>query len=131
MAQDHSSPDAAPMKLYGATEPNPAESALVSTHVTVRKEFRPGGAREGRAPETVVVKPDDVIEVEFTEGQRLWLRGDDYRKQFGGAPSRDVTGTETFIVPQGLDMLPRGMQSRGPVKWAINSLKVLGIDLES
>ena len=129
MAQAHSSPDAAPMKLYGATEPNPAESALVSTHVTVRKEFRPGRAREGRVPETVVVKPDDVIEVEFTEGQRLWLRGDDYRKQFGGAPSRDVTGTETLIVPEGLDMLPRGMQSRGPVKWAINSLKVLGIDL--
>src|SRR5574338_978829 len=131
MAQKESNTDSEPMKLYGATEPSPAESALVSAQVkvTVRKEFRPGRAREGRPAETVVVKPDDVIEVEFTEGQRLWLRGDDYRKQFGGAPSRDVTGTETVIVPEGLDMLPRGMQSRGPVKWAINSLKVLGIDL--
>jgi tetratricopeptide (TPR) repeat protein len=129
MAQGQSSSNPTPMKLYGATEASPAGSALDSTLVTVRAEFRPGRPRERRPVETVVVKPDDVIEIEFTEGQRLWLRGDDYCRQFGGEPSRDVTGAETVIVPEGLGMLPRGMQSRGPVKWAINSLKVLGIDL--
>ena len=37
---------------------------------------------------------------------------------------------EVQSVPEGLDVLPRGMQSRGPVKWAVKSLKVLGVDLE-
>jgi tetratricopeptide (TPR) repeat protein len=71
-----------------------------------------------------------VLEIQFDEGQRLWLRGDDYRKQFKASTARDAAGGEVFVVPDSLDMLPRGMQSRGPVKWAIKSLKVLGVDLE-
>ncbi len=130
MAQGRSTSDPTPLKLRGAKDPIPAESALNSQFVTVRAEFRPDRVRAVQPVETVVVKHDDVIEVEFAEGQRLWLRGDDYRKQFGGVPTRDLTSDQVFIVPESLNVLPRGMQSRGPVKWAIKSLKVLGIDLE-
>ncbi len=130
MAQGESRSDRTPIKLRGVKEQFPAEPLLKSKFVTVHTEFRPDRARAVQQAETVVIKDDDVIEVEFAEGQRLWLRGKDYRKQFGGTRARDIQDDQVFIVPEGLDVLPRGMQSRGPVKWAIKSLKVLGIDLE-
>ncbi|MCI0620966.1 MAG: CHAT domain-containing protein [Acidobacteria bacterium] len=120
----------APMKLRGFREAFPAESGLKSKFVTVRAEFRTDRARAVQQAETFSVKSDDVVEIEFADGPRLWLRGDDYRQQFGGAPARDVTGEEIHAVPDSLDLLPRGMQSRGPVKWVVKSLKVLGVDLE-
>lgn len=130
MAQGESRADRGPIRLRGVKEPVPAESLLNSKFVTVHAEFRPDRARAVQQAETVVVKDDNVIEVEFVEGQRLWLRGDQYRKQFGGVLARDIQDDQVFIVPEGLDVLPRGMQSRGPVKWAIKSLKVMDIDLE-
>ncbi|HJR77188.1 MAG TPA: CHAT domain-containing protein [Nitrospiraceae bacterium] len=133
MAQRQPTPDPRPITLFGPTDPIPAESALKSKliPIKVRTEFRPDRARGAARPaETVVVQPDDVIEIQFDEGQRLWIQGGDYRRQFKESTARDATGREMFVVPESFDMLPRGMQSRGPVKWAIKSLKVLGIDLE-
>ena len=123
-------PDTAPITLLGTTDPIPTESVLNSNLVTVRAEFRPDRARAVRPAETISVQPKDVLEIQFDEGQRLWLRGDDYRKQFKASTAREAAGGEVYVVPDRLDMLPRGMQSRGPVKWAIKSLKVLGVDLE-
>ena len=119
-----------PMKLRGYRESFPAESSLKSKFVTVKAEFRTDRTRAAQQTETVSVNSDDVIEIEFSDGPRLWLRGDDYRRQFGGAALRDAAGEEVQPVPDHLDMLPRGMQSRGPVKWVVKSLKVLGVDLE-
>ena len=130
MANETNFPTQPPLKLRGFREPAPAESALKSTFVTVKAEFRTGRARSAQQAETISVNNDDVVEIEFADGPRLWLRGDDYRQQFAGAASRDATGEEVQPVPEGLDVLPRGMQSRGPVKWAVKSLKVLGVDLE-
>ncbi|HEX2055525.1 MAG TPA: hypothetical protein VHF07_03465, partial [Nitrospiraceae bacterium] len=131
MAQKVTISDSTSIKLIGAIDPTATESALKSKFVTVRAAFSPTDRARGVRPaDRVTVKPDDVIEIEFDEGQRLWMRGDDYRKHYGGVPSREATGSPVLVVPDSLDMLPRGMQSRGPVKWAIKSLKVLGIDLE-
>lgn len=130
MANELNPPIQPPLKLRGFREPFPAESGLKSKFVTVRAEFRTGRARAARQAETVSVNSDDVVEVEFADGPRLWLRGDDYRRQFAGALLRDATGAEVQAVPESLEVLPRGMQSRGPVKWALKSLKVLSVDLE-
>jgi len=118
------------LKLRGFQEPFPTESGLKSKFVAVKAEFRTGRARTVQQAETVSVNSDDVVEIEFADGPRLWLRGDDYRQQFARTSSRGGTAEEVQPVPEGLDMLPRGMQSRGPVKWAVKSLKVLGVDLE-
>ena len=130
MANEPKSPTQPPLKLRGFRELAPADSGLKSKFVTIKAEFRAGRARSARQAETISVNSDDVIELEFADGPRLWLRGDDYRQQFAGAPSRGATGEEVQPVPDSLDVLPRGMQSRGPVRWALKSLKVLGVDLE-
>jgi tetratricopeptide (TPR) repeat protein len=130
MANKPNPPVQSPLKLRGFREPFPAEPGLKSKFVTVKAEFRTGRARSVQQADTIVLNSDDVVEVEFADGPRLWLRGDDYQRQFAGAPARDTGGSEIHSVPESLDLLPRGMQSRGPVKWAVKSLKVLGIDLE-
>jgi len=123
-------PKTAPLKLRGSKESFPSESMLKSTFVKVRAEFRADRARAAQQTETIDVNDDDVIEVQFADGPCLWLRGDDYRKQFAGSPARDADGAHIVTVPEGLDLLPRGLQSRGPIKWVVKSLKVLGINLE-
>ena len=130
MANEPNPPGQPPLKLRGFREPFPTESGLKSRFVTVKAEFRTGRARTAQQAETVSVNNDDVVEVEFADGPRLWLRGDDYRQKFAGMTLRGGTAEEVQPVPEGLDLLPRGMQSRGPVKWAVKSLKVLGVDLE-
>jgi pimeloyl-ACP methyl ester carboxylesterase len=77
----------------------------------------------------VEIADNDVLEIEFTEGQRVWMRGEEYRRRFAGAPSRDGSRARSLPVPEGLQVLPRGMESRGPIAWTIKSLKVLGVDL--
>ncbi|MBM3802950.1 MAG: hypothetical protein FJW26_11665 [Acidimicrobiia bacterium] len=130
MTTQPNSPLQSSMKLRGNREPFPAAPGLKSKFVTVKAEFRTGRARTAQQAETVTVDNDDLVELEFTDGPRLWLRGDEYRQRFGGVASRDATGTEIQPVPESLDLLPQGMQSRSPVKWAVKSLKVLGVDLE-
>ncbi len=98
--------------------------------VSVHHEFRPGQARSTAQPVSVTVRPDDVIEVEFEEGHRLWISGAEYAARFAKAPSREGDKIDEEVIPDSLDLLPAGSQSRGPIKWAIKSFKVLGIDLE-
>ena len=101
-----------------------------SVKVSVEHEFRPGQARSTEKPETISVKSDDVIEIEFEDGHRLWVNGKEYADQFAKRTSRGVGATDDQPIPESLDLLPPGRQSRGPIKWAIKSFKVLGIDLE-
>jgi hypothetical protein len=76
------------------------------------------------------VQPDDLIEVEFEHGERLWMRGDDFRINFAQVVvGRDAAGAEEVEVPLSLPIASRGLETRGPVAWAIKGLKVFGVDL--
>jgi pimeloyl-ACP methyl ester carboxylesterase/tetratricopeptide (TPR) repeat protein len=97
--------------------------------IDVKAEFRP--ASRGIAPEqSIAVAPDDVLEIEFTDGTRTWLRGDEYRARFGGAAARDV-GSVDLEVPTSLAISPAGASSRGAIGWVLKSLKVLGVDVHA
>ncbi|MEO8040359.1 MAG: CHAT domain-containing protein [Betaproteobacteria bacterium] len=72
---------------------------------------------------------NDVIEIEFDDGIRIWMSGDDYKEQFLPAASRDVQSRSIVAPPTTLQVLPTGMQSRGPIGWAVKALHVFGIDL--
>jgi pimeloyl-ACP methyl ester carboxylesterase len=122
-------PEKRAFELRGAKELYPGSSLLETQSVTVKAEFIPGPVRSGRPQETVQVAPDDVLEIEFDTGERLWLRGDEYYERFGAAASRDASGSEVMSVPADLALLPTGMRARGPTSWVVKSLKVLGIDL--
>jgi hypothetical protein len=114
--------------LRGFREAEPGASLLKSKSVSIKAEFKPAGTRAGKALDSIPVDSTDIIEVEFSDGCHLWMRADDYRERFLKSLSRGVEQT-TFVVPSELDLLPKGMQSRGPVKWAVAAVKVLGIDL--
>ena len=90
-------------------------------------------ARGEAAARTAEVKPDDLIEIEFAGGERLWMRADEYRARFGGfAPARDAGGREVVDVPPALQFVPAPLQTRdtrGAAGWVVKSLKVIGIDL--
>ncbi len=124
-------PEKRAFEFRGTMEPYRGASLLNTKTVTVevKAEFIPGPERSGRPQATFQVAPDDVLEIEFDGGERLWLRGDEYYERFGAAVSRDVSGSMLMPVPADLALLPSGMQARGPISWAVKSLKVLGIDL--
>ena len=132
-------PAGRPFILKGPAEPHPngstlavrklVERAAPTVDIKVKAEFRPASRAAGQV-QSVEIADNDVLEIEFAEGQRVWIRGEEYRQRFAGAPSRDGSGAESFLVPEGLQVLPRGMQSRGPIAWTIKSLKVLGVDLQ-
>jgi len=127
---------AAPFTLRGPQADVAQESALQRAlptgetslvEIEVKAEFRP--ASRGIAPEkSVSVASDDVLEIEFVDGTRVWLRGDEYRERFGGAAARD-TATVDLEVPTNLAVTPAGAPSRGALGWVLKSLKVLGVDV--
>ena len=103
------------------------EKSLVD--IEVKAEFRP--ASRGLTPErSVEVAADDVLEIEFADGTRVWLRGDEYRERFGGPAARDASSA-SVDVPASFAVTPAGAPSRGVVEWALKSLKVLGVDVQA
>ncbi len=96
---------------------------------TVKASFTPGTARAVGPTEKVTVLSNDIIEIEFDDGIRLWMSGDDYQEQFLKGTSRDVRAGGSVAPPAMLQVLPAGMQSRGPIGWAVKALRVFGIDL--
>jgi hypothetical protein len=119
--------------LQGAGESLEKTSFLHSeskdVKISVKAAFLPKGARGALPPAAMAVADDDLIEIEFENGERLWLRADDYRDRFGQVAARDAAGTQVLAVPTQLDLLPAGMQARGPISWAVKALKVLGVDV--
>ncbi|HSC08164.1 MAG TPA: CHAT domain-containing protein, partial [Steroidobacteraceae bacterium] len=72
---------------------------------------------------------DDIVEIEFREGQVIWMSGEDYRRQFAPSGARGAEDAAPY-VPDSL-VLGRGAEaSRGAVGWAIKSLKVLDVNLQ-
>ena len=124
--------------LRGPLAPVPQESALRAAvrgdqkpvvQIRVKAEFRP--ASRGVTPEQrVEVAHDDVLEIEFADGMRTWMRGDEYRERLGGAAARGVA-TPDLEVPASLALTPAGAPSRGAVGWVLKSLKVLGVDVQA
>jgi len=123
------------LRLRGAPEPVPARSGihvderqnLVS--ITVKAEFRPGAARAAASEETLALARNDLVEIEFEDGITVWMSAEEYRERFAGGKSRDASADSETPVPEMLDVLPRGMQARGPIGWVVKSLKVIGVDL--
>ena len=118
-------------KLRGAKEKfeSPSFLKLKDVPCKLKAEFVPGMARADRPIETVPVAKEDLIEIEFENGERLWLRADDYFERFAPPAARSAPESEVVDVSAQLQLLPAGMQARGPVGWIIKSLKVLGVDL--
>jgi pimeloyl-ACP methyl ester carboxylesterase len=96
---------------------------------TVSAEFRPGAARTATGEQTVTVRPEDILEIELEDGQHLWMSALEYRERYASGVSRDATGADVVLASNHLQVLPQGLQTRGPVAWVVKSLKVIGIDL--
>ena len=84
-----------------AIEARIPESALNTSTVSAPQEsLRARCLARGSVRDSVTVQPDDLIEVEFDQGERLWMRGDDFRINFGQTVvGRDATGAEEVQVP--------------------------------
>ena len=123
------------MRLRGAPEPVPAGSGI---HVdrqhdlvtlNVKAEFRPGESRALGVEQTLALAKNDLVEIEFEDGITVWMSAEEYRDRFAGGKLRAGPVETDTPVPEMLDLLPDGMQARGPVGWVVKSLKVIGVDL--
>jgi tetratricopeptide (TPR) repeat protein len=118
--------------LRGFKAPHPSGSALRSTRTTVRAEFRPGQFRSGSEVEArETVQADDVLELEFSDGLRLWLTADEYRQQLAGDAQRggEAPATDGALPVPTVWRTPVRAAERGLGDVVLKSLKVLGIDL--
>lgn len=120
-----------PFQLQGRQAAQRTGSVLQTrtAKLEVKGEFVPGSAREGGAVKPVRVEPRDMLEIEFETGERLWVSGEDYLERYVSSVSREASSGAALSVPSELQILPKGMRARGPVAWAIKTLKVLGVDL--
>ena len=72
------------------------------------------------------LEPDDIVEMIFDDGVRIWSRVDDLARDFGLARLRGADG-DVITLPAAL---PIGGASRGWSGWALKGLKVFGLDIE-
>ncbi len=118
-------PDAAPPRLSSVAGVD-ADGSLVK--VAVKGALLPASRATGALDEAELAD-DDIVEIEFREGQIIWLSGEDYRKRFAQPAAREARDGAPY-VPDSI-VLSRGTEaSRGAVGWAIKSLKVVGVDLQ-
>jgi hypothetical protein len=120
--------DESSFSMVGTIDPHEAGSAL-GTHASLKLKaaFTPQLSRGGDSTR-ISIEPDDVVEVEFDDGVRVWMTGAEFRQR-APAPARGTEG-EAIPVPDGI-VMPASERSRGPVKWIIKGLKVIGVDLEA
>src|SRR5499426_218029 len=118
-------------KLRGYKPPQPGGSLLQSSRVRVRAELRPAASRSGTELEAVeTVRADELMELEFEHGFRLWLRGDEYRgrataeakRTRGGPPADGVLEVSGTWPVEGLPA------ERGFGGMVLKGLKLFGID---
>ncbi|HSB80347.1 MAG TPA: CHAT domain-containing protein [Candidatus Methylomirabilis sp.] len=96
--------------------------------VTRRSAVRVAPARGADAGAAQVKFTDeDVVALELEGGFRLWIRGDDFRKEFGAQAKRGVTaGEEEWELSPDLQV---GSPERGMGTWLLKGLEVFGVDL--
>jgi triacylglycerol esterase/lipase EstA (alpha/beta hydrolase family) len=120
------------LKIHGTLVPAPAPPELArglpAEFVVPKGAVQVQAPRAGRqAIHLDGLEPDDVVEITFDDGLRLWSRVDDLARDFRLARSRDADG-DVITLPA---TLPIGGPSRGWSGWAIKGLKVFGLDLEA
>ena len=117
-------------KLKGYKVPHESGSALPSNFAKVKAEFRPGSFRSGTEQEAeVAVLDDEIVEVEFEDGLRIWLTAAEYREKLEKTKKRAPGASGPLEIP---DMLPFGGEEageRGIAGWVMKSLKIVGIDV--
>ena len=69
------------------------------------------------------VKPDDVIELHVDGDVRIWMRFDDFRREFPGSASRSVGSDEIAISPH----LQVGPKTRGIGALVLKALQIFDI----
>ena len=120
-------------KLKGSKVPHESGSALPpnrEVRVTVKAEFRPGSFRSGTEREAeVAVGDDDLVEVEFEDGLRLWLTAAEYREKLEREKKRAPGSTGPLEVPDSLPFGGDEASERGIAGWVLKSLKVVGVDV--
>ena len=116
--------------LRGYQAPLASPSALQSDRVKVKAEFRPGSFRSGTERQAEVpVADDELVEVEFEDGLRVWLTGKEYREKLEKEGKRAPGATGALEVPDTLAFGGAGAGERGIVGWVLKSLKIVGVDL--
>lgn len=108
--------------------------------VTGKKERRAGGKltvkcrvslsiAAGRDAEgqvvTIDVNDNDVVDLELEGGFKLWIRGDNLRKEFGRQAQRGAQSDEWVLNPE----LMVGSQARGIGTWILKGLEIWDIDV--
>ncbi len=118
------------IRVAGADAPRPQASdlgrALPTGSVQVKRSVLVEAARAGATPVILDhLQPDDILELEFQDGLRLWTRVDAVEGDLQRAIGRDVS-TGIINLPSHLQI---GPASRAVGGWAIKALKIVGIDI--
>ncbi len=92
--------------------------------------LRPGAARGIEDAVAFEITDDDLLEIEFENGERLWMNSADYQERFIGPGKRGVAAGPV-VVPASMSFVPEGMAARGVVTWVVKSLTVLGFKPEA
>jgi CHAT domain-containing protein len=105
-------------------KPDPQLEAFDLT-VTTRAAVRVGDVQRGVGEEFRIedAAPDDVIELEYANGVREWLRVDALQERLPGL-NRSIGDEAVLRVPA----YWRPSQSRGVTDWVLEGLKVFNID---
>lgn len=118
-------------RISGYVNPEPEPAGIKSDRVRVKAEFRAGASR-GPAEEkqAVAVEDRDVVELEFRDGLKLWLRGDEYRARASAEEKRGGrTGdADTLEVPTRWQPVDEAGAERGVGGLVLKALRVLGVD---
>jgi hypothetical protein len=120
------------IRVTGSRDPRPEGSELARglpegrvqvKHAVLVQTTRAGAPRL----DLTGLQPDDVVEVEFQDGLRLWVRVEDVPRDLGRSIGRSAA-TGMIDLPSDLQI---GPASRSGTSWAIKALKILGIDIET
>ena len=74
---------------------------------------------------TIDVKDNDVVALELEGGFKLWIRGDDFKKEFGSPAKRGDVSDEWELGPE----LKVGSQVRGIGTWILKGLELFDVDV--
>lgn len=98
------------------------DTADVGVRVEVKQAVRLDASR-GAEDVELEVADDDLVEVTLDGGAVIWLRPDEVATQLG------VDATRSEGMPRLPAEIDIGGDARGPVKWIIKGLAVIGVDI--
>lgn len=125
--------DSRQKRIRGFALPRAGFSALRTeqVQVEVKAEFRPGGTRAGIERQMeVVIGEDDLIELEYEDGLRLWLTAEEYDEKLRRGETREGDETGVLGVPDSLEVGGGAAATRGVMRWVLKSLKLIGVRID-